>query len=121
MKKILLIEDTKALAENMSDILENLGFEVMIASNGKEAIDRLPRFKPDLVITDVVMPVMSGIEFTERLRTMPGYREIPVIMLSARATAQDIQTGLRAGASQYLTKPCTVRVLVDSINKLLDR
>jgi DNA-binding response OmpR family regulator len=119
MKKILLVEDTISLAENMADILRNQGFEVAIASNGKEAMTLLHNFKPDLILTDVFMPIMDGLQFTENLRTVSEYSQIPVIMLSAHATAEDVRRGLQAGANEYLKKPCTVEQLENSVRKLL--
>lgn len=121
MKRILLVEDTKALAENMSDILVNLGFDVTIASDGSEALGLLDEVKPAIIITDVLMPVMDGLELTRRVRANSGYRNVPIIILSARATDGDIAAGFAAGASDYLKKPCIIEDLISSIEKLSTR
>jgi CheY-like chemotaxis protein len=91
----------------------------MIAQNGEHALDLVGKFKPDLVITDVVMPVMDGLQFTESLRKTAEYCHVPVIVISAKATTDDIRTGIAAGANEYLKKPCSVEQLIESITKLL--
>jgi CheY-like chemotaxis protein len=120
MKTILLVEDTAPLAENISDVLENFGFQVTIAVNGSEALMMLDSVKPDLIITDVLMPVMNGIEFIKKVREIPAYNVLPIIILSARATATDIERGKSAGANWYLTKPCSAEELIDTINKIIN-
>jgi CheY-like chemotaxis protein len=119
MKRILLVEDTSLLAENISDILRNTGFEVAIAVNGKVALDMLGSVHPDLIITDVLMPEMDGIEFVKAIRQWSAYSSLPIIILSSRATAGDIELGKRAGANEYLTKPCAAEELIETVTKIL--
>jgi len=118
MKKVLLVEDTPSLAENISDILQNLGFVVTLAENGIEGLHAL-KTAPDLIITDVFMPAMDGLEFIKAIRKLPEWSSIPIIVLSAKATPEDIKLGKHAGANAYLTNPCTAEELIDAISKLI--
>jgi CheY-like chemotaxis protein len=120
MKKILLVEDTESLAENMMDLLSNLGFEIRVAVNGHEALHVLATYRPDLIITDVLMPVMNGLELTSHLRKNQAMNDVPVIVLSAKSTPDDIKAGFDAGANGYLKKPCSVEDLIDTIGKFLN-
>jgi CheY-like chemotaxis protein len=121
MKRVLLVEDTLSLAENITEILSNLGFKVTTVSNGKEAIDLLTTAKPDLIITDVQMPLMDGLELIRNIRQNPTVNNLPVIILSARATPEDIKKGFEAGANEYLKKPCAIEDLIDAIERCLSQ
>lgn len=118
--KILLVEDTPDLAENIADILSMEGFNVIIAHNGQQGLNMAMTDTPDLIISDVVMPQMSGFELVSKLRRDERFKDTPVILLSAKYTKEDIQEGLGAGANMYLKKPCDTDFLIDCINKLLD-
>jgi DNA-binding response OmpR family regulator len=120
MKKILLVEDTESLAENMTDLLSNLGFEVKVAMNGQEALSVLSDYRPDLIITDVLMPVMDGLTLTNTIRRDIPNPAIPIIILSAKGTPDDIKAGLDAGADIYLKKPCSVEELINAIGTVLN-
>ena len=120
MKKILLVEDTESLAENITDLLSNLGFEIKVAANGQEALNVMEAYQPDLVITDILMPVMDGLELTINIRRSFSSIDLPVIVLSAKATPDDVKAGLNAGANLYLKKPCSVEELIESVERLLE-
>jgi CheY-like chemotaxis protein len=120
MKKILLVEDNESLAENLNDLFHNLGFAVRLATNGREALHALVDYRPDLIITDVVMPLMDGLELTIIIRKNHSNRDIPIIVMSAKTTPEDRQAGLDAGANAYLKKPCSVEEIIDAIDKLLN-
>jgi DNA-binding response OmpR family regulator len=118
--KILLVEDTPDLAENIADILSMEGFNVTIANNGKQGLDLAMTTTPDLIISDVVMPQMSGFELVLKLRSDEKFKHLPIILLSAKYTKDDIEDGLKSGANMYLKKPCDTDFLIDCINKLFN-
>jgi adenylate cyclase len=116
---ILLIEDTEDLGEMISDILKISGYQVTWAKNGSEGLSSYFSVKPNLVITDLVMPIMNGLEVIAKIRENVEEQHVPIIILSAKATPEDKETGFKAGASLYLSKPCSSKVLLDSIKDLL--
>lgn len=119
MTKVLLVEDTVALAENIADILRMEGFSVLMAYNGAEGYALLEEKQPQIVITDVVMPEMDGLELTRKIRGNPAFKHIPVIILSAKTAEEDMQATRDAGANLHLKKPCDSNLLVDSIKKFI--
>ena len=95
------------------------GYEVVAtAADGKEALVKIAELKPDLVILDIMMPKMDGLEVCRRLRADPELAGIPVILLSARAQDMDIREGLEIGASAYLTKPFDPVELLEVVGRL---
>lgn len=105
MKKILIVEDDKILRENTQELLEMENYRVFAAENGKEGLELAKRLKPDLIISDILMPVMDGYQLLKSLIQDRETREIPVIFLSAKSEAEDIRKGMNMGADDYLTKP----------------
>jgi diguanylate cyclase (GGDEF)-like protein len=105
MKTILIIDDSRLIREMVKDTLEPAGYHVIEGGNGKEAIDRACRNHPDLIIIDIVMPQMDGIDATRILSRTPETAGIPIIILTARSSTTDIKAGLEAGAVDYITKP----------------
>jgi CheY-like chemotaxis protein len=102
------------------DCLGALGFETAQACDGAQALDVAARFQPDLVVMDVMMPVMDGFEATRRLRRMPRFADIPLIATSASAT-QDVQARCRAaGADAFISKPIEHDVLLETMGRLMD-
>ncbi|MCX5679987.1 MAG: hybrid sensor histidine kinase/response regulator [Candidatus Omnitrophica bacterium] len=119
-KTILLAEDALTTAMLEKNILESVGYSVVIARDGKEALDRSSQEKFDLVITDILMPRMDGFELTTRLKKDPMYKDIPIIIVTTRETAADKRRGLEAGADAYLLKSeFTSDILLDIIERLL--
>jgi len=119
MKKILVVEDDIELAENISDILILHGYIVSVVSNGERGKQLLFRYHPDLIISDVLMPGMNGIEFVRSIRKEPLHRNTPIIFFSAKVADDDVQKGKDAGANLYLKKPFDTDMLVESVSKLL--
>lgn len=103
-KKILLIEDDEFLRKMYATKLENSGFDVIIASNGEEAIGILPKDKPDIILTDILMPKKDGFEFLREMRSLPEYKSIPVIVLTNLSEDQDLKRAKELGASEYIVK-----------------
>jgi CheY-like chemotaxis protein len=118
-KKILLIEDTLEALENLRDLLTMEGFEVIMATNGAEALSKLYLYTPDLIITDLRMPKMDGFEFIKKVKTINDLRSIPVVVFSANATPENEQKSLDLGAVLFLKKPCPTEILLESITALL--
>jgi DNA-binding response OmpR family regulator len=120
-KNILLVEDTAHLAEEISDILRLEGFNARVANGGMQGLAFINETRPDLIITDLLMPVIDGFEFIERIRAMDSFQSIPIIILSAKASEEDKARGMKAGADYFLVKPCKGHQLIDAIKSLLNR
>ena len=114
-KSILLVEDTKPLADSLADILRMEGFKVVIAHDGSMALQELNKAIPDVILTDLVMPGMSGSEMLHRIKSHAKYRSIPVIIHSAHAAAANKLAGQGAGADLFFEKPVDVDKLIASI------
>lgn len=121
MSSILIIDDEIDILEILKYNLLKEGFEVEVASNGLEGIEIAKSFKPDLIILDVMMPHMDGIEVCEALRKIPGFESTLVCFLTARGEDYSQIAGLDAGADDYISKPVKPRVLISRINAILRR
>lgn len=117
--RILVADDSDVTAEFTLDFLSLKGFEVARANTGRQALALLSEFHPDLVLMDIQMPEMDGLQAIQRLRQTPGCQDIPVIALTALAMPGDRERCLAAGANDYLTKPFTFKDLMQSIQTLL--
>lgn len=115
---ILLVEDTEELGENIRDVLTFEGLDVTWTKDGLLALEAMNKNKPDLIITDIVMPRMNGLELINHVRAA-GLSNTPIIILSAKASPEDRASGLAAGATFYLKKPCSSEQLVEVIKSLL--
>ena len=120
-KKILLVEDEKAIRDMIGFSLRRAGFTIVEAENCRDGRAALVDARPDLAIVDWMLPDQSGLEFTRQLKREPEYRDLPVIMLTARAEEGDKVAGLEGGADDYITKPFSPRELVARINAVLRR
>lgn len=118
-KKILVVDDTEQVREFLSNLLAPLGFAMEEAQNGLEALVKLKDFNPDLVIMDLVMPVMNGLETIKNIRSDPYDKNIPIIALSASVFADDKSQSLSAGSNIFMPKPINVEELLNNISKLL--
>ena len=119
--KILVIDDDESILSLVSDILEKEGFTVITASDTEEGYKKALNSRPDLIISDVKMPVIGGIELCRILKEEPGIKKIPVIMLTVESTETDKIIGLGVGADDYITKPFSSKELVARIHSLLRR
>lgn len=118
---LLVVEDEPAIRELLDISLGAAGFRVMLASNAEQAHQQIRRQRPDLIVLDWMLPMVSGIMFANELRRQPDTRDIPLIMLTARGTEQDKIQGLEAGADDYVTKPFSPRELSARIRAVLRR
>jgi two-component system phosphate regulon response regulator PhoB len=121
MSQVLVVEDESAIAELMSINLRHAGYEVVVAATADEALVQVDRVLPDLVVLDWMLPGESGITLAKRWRSQPRTRELPIIMLTARAAESDKISGLDAGADDYLTKPFSTHELMARIRAVLRR
>ena len=119
MTKILVVDDEPHIVRLVSFALQKRGYEVVEASDGPSGIELAMAEKPDLILMDVMMPVMTGLEVVERLKAEPATAGIPVVMLSARSQHSEQQEGLESGAERYICKPFTPSVLVDTVSEIV--
>lgn len=117
-KKILIVEDDHNISELLQLYLKNEGYETVIANDGGEGIDQFRRFRPDLVLLDLMLPVMDGWGV---LRTIRQDSKVPVIMLTAKGETSDKVTGLKQGADDYITKPFEMKEVLARIEAVLRR
>jgi DNA-binding response OmpR family regulator len=104
-KKILIVDDEQFILMALTDAVENEGFVCLTASDGEEALAVARREKPDLILLDIMMPKKDGFEVCKELKSDPETKHIPVVMLSAKSQAVDIEKGKQVGADDYVTKP----------------
>jgi pilus assembly protein CpaE len=119
--RILLVDDEEQIRKLLETSLQRRGYEVVIASDGIEALRQIRAKMPDLIVTDVNMPNMNGFELTRRLRADHRTARVPIVMLSARKQADDILTGYAEGADEYIAKPVEMAVLAAKIEVLIKR
>jgi CheY-like chemotaxis protein len=118
-KTIMVVDDNPDIITIVKTILEGRGFTVFSASSGPELLNLLPTQKADLIILDIMMPEMDGLEVLTRLKGKTETATIPVILLTAKVQYEDVLGGYKLGADYYITKPFTSTQLVNGINLLL--
>ena len=119
MAKILVTEDESSISKMLEFRLHSLGHEILLATDGVQALELIDSDRPDLVLLDVMMPVMDGIQVLRKLKEDEGTSDIPVIILSAKGQEKDIVTGLEHGAFDYITKPFSFPELIARIDRAL--
>lgn len=116
---VLVAEDSRTQAEQLKDLLETRGYAVVVASDGKQALEAARRGKPTLVITDIVMPGMDGYALCSALKSDPALKDVPVIMLTALSSMQEIAKSLECGADNFIRKPYEPVNLLSRIDYIL--
>ncbi len=117
--EILIVEDSPTQAEQLKYILEQHGYKVSAANNGKQALALLDKHKPTLVISDIVMPEMDGYELCRQIKSKATADDVPVILLTSLSDAEDVLEGLACGADNFITKPYNEEYLLSSIEQIL--
>jgi CheY-like chemotaxis protein len=117
--KILVAEDNEANLSMLLDMLSIMNHKVIVARNGQEAIDLALANKPELIIMDISMPVMDGLEATRRLRKMEKFSNIPILALTASAWAEGKEKCLVAGCTEHLPKPIQTKELFEALSRNL--
>jgi DNA-binding response OmpR family regulator len=121
MPKVLVIDDDPVIVELLRVNFEIEGFEVLSAGDGREGYDRARSDRPDVVLSDIMMPRFDGLQLLTKLKRDPITRALPVILLSAKAQNAEVQQGLDLGADDYVTKPFDPLELIDRVNAVLAR
>ncbi len=117
-KKILVIEDSLTMQRLLSYVFEKEGYDVQIASNGVEGLEKARAIKPDLVFTDLMMPIKDGYEVCREIRADEHLKDIILIILTARGQDSDVEKGLAAGADDYVVKPFDPPKVVDRVKEI---
>ncbi len=117
-RKILVVDDERHIVRLVQVNLEKVGYQVVTAYDGVEALEQVTKERPDMIILDVMMPRMDGFEVLKKLQADPQTRDIPVIMLTAKAQDADIFRGWSSGVSSYLTKPFNPRELLTFVQRI---
>lgn len=118
-KRILIVDDEPNIVISLEFLMKREGFEVAIARDGEEALNRVEQHLPDLILLDVMMPKKSGFEVCQQLRANPAHAELKIIMLTAKGRDTEVTKGLDLGADAYMTKPFSTKDLVAQVKSLL--
>jgi DNA-binding response OmpR family regulator len=119
-KKILIVEDEESLLKLESILLTSKGYEVHGVGDGRAALDAMDTIKPDLVLLDIMLPEIDGFEVCRRIKANEATREIPVIMLTAKKSREDMARGEQVGADWYITKPFKSVMVIETIQRFLE-
>jgi len=118
-KKILIVDDEPAIISILTTRLEAVGYQVVAAVDGEEALQKAEKEIPDLIVLDIMLPKIDGFKVCRILKYDDRYKDIPIIMLTAKGQEKDKNIGKDVGADKYLTKPYEAEELLDAIRKLL--
>lgn len=119
MKKILIVDDEKPIQHILKFNLKKNGFDVYIANNGLEGLEKAIEIIPDLILLDIMMPKLTGYEVCEKLKENDDTKDIPVIFLSAKGRSNDKQKANDYGGCCYLTKPFSPKLVIEKIEELI--
>ena len=121
MKKVLVVDDSETIRQHVAEALTRAGFEVVEASDGAAGLQRVSQHEFSMIILDVNMPLLNGMEMLERLKQDPKTSGIPVVMLTTEAQRSMIERARQNGAKAWLIKPIKVESLVSTVNKVLNQ
>jgi len=119
-KEILIVDDEPSIVVPIQFLMEQQGYSVLVAENGEDALDVIYKYKPDLILLDIMLPRIDGYEVCEIVRLNPEYRDIKIIFLTAKGREVEIAKGLALGANAYFTKPFSNTELVAKVKELLN-
>lgn len=117
--KILVVEDMDIMRNALKSLFDKRGYEVFEASNGEDALVIADYNNPDLAIVDLILPVMDGFQFIESLKKNEKFKNIPIIILTAKDSKEDVVKGISLGVQEYIVKPFNTNDLLDKVKKLL--
>ncbi len=120
-KKVLIVEDEESLLKLESILLTTKGYLVQGVTTGLAALEAVNEEIPDLILLDVMLPKMDGFEVCERLKSDPATKNIPVVLLTAKKTPEDLARGEEVGADHYITKPFKSAMVIDIIEQLVGK
>ncbi|THF60527.1 response regulator transcription factor [Pseudothauera rhizosphaerae] len=118
-KKILIVDDEQNIVISLEFLMKREGYEVSIAGDGEEAVARIRREEPDLVLLDVMMPRKSGFEVCQEIKSDPALKAVRILMLTAKGRDTEVAKGLAMGADAYMTKPFSTKELVEKVRAML--
>ena len=119
-KEILIVEDEPGVVVAIQFLMEQQGYNVLVAERGEDALDLIYKYKPNLVLLDIMLPGISGWEVCEIVRLNPDYRDVKIVFLTARGDEAEIARGLALGADAYITKPFSNDQLIARVNAILE-
>ena len=119
-KEILIVDDEPSIVVPIQFLMEQQGYSVLVAENGEDALDVIYKYKPDLILLDIMLPRIDGYEVCEIVRLNPEYRNIKIIFLTAKGREVEIAKGLALGANAYITKPFSNTQLIAKVKELLE-
>jgi DNA-binding response OmpR family regulator len=117
--KILIVDDEINLVNMLQRLLINLGYDISVAMDGRQALERANQFEPDLILLDIKMPDMDGIQVLKSLRSTPCFAKTPIVVLSAKGQLHEINAGIEAGADIYLCKPVMFDEILTTVKRHL--
>lgn len=120
-KKVLIVEDEESLLKLESILLTSKGYDVKGVTNGQAALDALASEGADLVLLDIMLPEIDGFEVCRRIKENPATQHIPVIMLTAKKSREDMARGKKVGADWYITKPFKSAMVIETIQRFLSQ
>jgi twitching motility two-component system response regulator PilH len=119
MSTILVVEDSVPQRQMITELLQEMGFDVRIAADGLEALEQIQAAVPDVIVLDIVMPKMNGYELCRRLKADPTTQHLPVVMCSSKGEEFDRYWGIKQGADAYIAKPFQPSELIGTVKQLL--
>jgi len=117
--KVLIVDDEPFNLDYLQQELEDLNYQIITASNGQEALEKIHREQPDLVLLDLMMPILDGFAVLAQVKADMGLRDIPVIIVSAANDSKSVVRGIKQGADDYITKPVDAVHLVNKLKEYL--
>lgn len=118
-QRILVADDEPSILLSLQVLLQKAGYDVRVARTGEEVLQAVEDARPDLIILDAMMPARSGYDVCQELRRQDRWRDVPIIMLTAKGREVDREKGLALGANDYVTKPFSTRELVETVRRRL--
>ncbi|MBU0544231.1 MAG: response regulator [Proteobacteria bacterium] len=118
-EKVLIADDEQSIVVPLEFLMEQKGYKVMAAYNGEEAIEKIISFNPDLILLDIMLPIIDGFEVCQMIRSNPNWKDIKIIFVSAMGREVDIAKGLALGADAYITKPFANAEIIQKVREVL--
>jgi DNA-binding response OmpR family regulator len=119
--KILIAEDEPSIVISLEFLMEQSGYEIRSVGNGEEALRVAREFRPDLMLLDVMLPLMNGFQVCQLIRETPDLNSMKIVMLTAKGRDTEVAKGIALGANAYITKPFATRELLDTVKRLLEQ
>ena len=118
-RKVLIVDDTKTVIMSEKMMLTGQGYDVEVAEDGQEAIDKVSTFRPDAILMDIMMPRLNGIEAYQKLKSNPETKDIPIIMVTTKGERNKVEAAFAAGCNDYVTKPINKLQLLTKLRNVM--